>query len=145
MATTRPAGRAAFAPSEEQRAFVAAARAVGLAPALICRLLPSGTEGARNALTPASLARHFAEELRHDSMLAARLVVLRVLHRALTGNDRDAASAQLALFKTLPDWLQLGDSEQAAPQRLDFDRLSRAERKALRALIEKAAESDPDA
>jgi hypothetical protein len=144
MATARPAGRATFAPTEEQRAFVTAARAVGLAPALICRLLPRGAKGARDALTPASLARHFAEELRHDAMLAARLVVLRVLHRALTGDDRDAASAQLALFKTLPDWLQLGETEPAAAQRLDFDRLSRAERRALRTLIEKAVESDPD-
>lgn len=139
------AGCAAFAPTEEQRAFVAAAHAVGLTPAWICRMLPRGPKDGRGAITPANLARHFTEELRPDAMLATRLVALRVLQRALTGEGREAASAQLAVFKTLPDWRQLGEAGHAEARRLAVERLSRAEREALRALLEKAAETDPDA
>ncbi|MGO8919864.1 MAG: hypothetical protein ACLQJR_28525 [Stellaceae bacterium] len=138
----RGAGRAAFVPSEAQRAFVAAANAVGLPLPLICRMLPRGEKGAPATVGPADLERHFAEELSPGSMLATRLVVARVLQRALTGDDREAMSAQMAVFKTLEDWRTLGDA-QAAEDRLAVDRLTREERDALRQLLDKAAEADP--
>lgn len=136
--------RAPFAPSEMQRAFVAAAAAVGLPPAMICRMLPPGGKGGRAALDPESLERHFAEELKPESMLAARLVVARVLQRALAGDDRVALSAQMAVFKTLDDWRALGDSARAGEhRRLAVDRLTRQERDTLRKLLAKASEDDP--
>ncbi|HZB90768.1 MAG TPA: hypothetical protein VE397_04955 [Stellaceae bacterium] len=137
------ASRAEFTPTEEQRAFVAAAAAVGLPPTLICRMLPADGKGKRQALTPQALARHFAEELDPEAMIAARLVTLRVLQRALSGDDGGAASAQLAVFKTLEDWQRLGDASPASP-RLAVERLSRDERDILRLLLDKAAESDPE-
>lgn len=140
----RGAGRAAFAPSEAQRAFVAAANAVGLPPALICRMLPRGEKGATAKIDPEKLERHFAEELSPGSMLAARLVVARVLQRALTGDDREAVSAQMTVFKTLGDWRALGDEQAAEDRQLAVDRLTREERDALRELLDKAAaEDDP--
>jgi len=132
-----------FVPSEEQRGFVAAATAVGLAPAVICRMLPPDEKGERTVLTLQSLARHFAEELDPDAMLAARLVALRVLQRALGRDEHGAASAQLAVFKTLQDWRSLGDAS-AAAQRLAVERLSRAERATLRQLLDKAAEGEAE-
>jgi hypothetical protein len=130
-----------FVPSEEQRAFVAAATAVGLTPAMICRMLPPDEDGKRPVLRPQVLARHFAEELDPDAMLAARLVALRVLQRALGSDEHGAASARLAVFKTLQDWRSLGDTS-AAAQHLAVERLSRAERDTLRQLLDKAAEGD---
>lgn len=138
------ASRTDFTPTEEQRTFVAAAAAVGLPPALICRRLPPDSKGKRPALTPQALARHFADELDPEAMIAARLVTLRVLQRALCGDDSAAAGAQLAVFKTLSDWQRLGDASPAAP-RLAVERLSRDERDALRRLLDKAAEGDPEA
>ncbi|HTV38625.1 MAG TPA: hypothetical protein VMF12_19505 [Xanthobacteraceae bacterium] len=135
------ATRLGFVPSEEQRAFVAAATAVGLSPVVICRMLPRDESGKRAVLTPQGLARHFAEELDPDAMLAARLVALRVLQRALGSDEGSAASAQLAVFKTLQDWRSLGDAS-AAAQRLAVERLSRAERDTLRQLLDKAAECE---
>jgi hypothetical protein len=135
------ATRLGFVPSEEQRAFVAAATAVGLSPAVICRMLPPDAKGKHAVLTPQSLARHFAEELDPDAMLAARLVALRVLQRALGSDEGNAASAQLAVFKTLQDWRSLGDAS-AAAQRLAVERLSRAERDTLRQLLDKAGEGE---
>lgn len=148
MAKAKPkrgATRAAFAPSETQRAFVAAANAVGLPLPLICRMLPRGENGRAAALQPAQLQRHFAEELSPDAMLATRLVVARVLQRALTGDDREAMSAQMAVFKTLADWRALGDADEAQERELEVDRLSRDERAALRQLLAKAAAEDDSA
>jgi len=140
----RGAGRAAFVPTETQRAFVAAANAAGLPLPVICRMLPPDAKGARAALTPESLARHFAEELSQDTMLAARLVVARVLLRALTGDDREAMSAQMAVFKTLEGWRALGEVQGAQERSLAIERLSREDRDALRRLIDKAvAEEGP--
>ncbi|MGO8919867.1 MAG: hypothetical protein ACLQJR_28540 [Stellaceae bacterium] len=77
-------------------------------------------------------------------MLAARLVVARVLQRALTGDDREAMSAQMAVFKTLEDWRALGDGRATEPRQLAVDRLTREQRDALRQLLDKAAaEDDP--
>ncbi len=142
MAKAKP-GRAPFAPSETQRAFVAAAAAVGLPPAMICRMLPRSAKGGRATLDPASLERHFAEELKPEAMLAARLVVARVLQRALAGDDRVAVSAQMAVFKTLENWRALGDgAREKEGRRLAVDRLTRQERDTLRKLLEKAAGKD---
>lgn len=148
MAKAKPkrgAGRAVFIPSETQRAFVAAANAVGLPLPLICRMLPRGENGAHAALDPARLERHFAEELSPGTMLAARLVVARVLQRALSGDDREAMSAQMAVFKTMEDWRSLGDAQAAEGRKLAVDRLTREERDALRLLLEKAADEDDPA
>ena len=140
----RSAGRSAFVPTPAQRAFVAAANAVGLPREMICRMLPRGENGARAALDPARLERHFAEELSPGTMLAARLVVARVLQCALAGDDREAISAQMAVFKTLEDWRALGDAQAEEGRKLAVDRLTREERDALRLLLEKAAaEDDP--
>jgi hypothetical protein len=142
MAKAKP-GRTPFVPSETQRAFVAAAAAVGLPPAMICRMLPPGVKGARATLDPSSLEQHFAEELKPETLLAARLVVARVLERALSGDDRVAISAQMAVFKTLDDWRGLGESaREREGRRLAVDRLTRQERDTLRKLLAKASEDD---
>jgi hypothetical protein len=143
MANSKPR-RAAFVPSEAQRAFVVAAAAVGLPPAMICRLLPGRGKSGRAAIDLETLERHFAEELAPDTLLAARLVVARVLERALAGDDRGAISAQMAIFKTLDDWRSLGSEARAAQARhLAVDRLTRQERDTLRKLLAKAGEDEP--
>jgi hypothetical protein len=143
MAKGKPP-RAPFAPSEAQRAFVAAAAAVGLPPAMICSMLPGRARSGRGAIDVESLERHFAEELKPDTLLAARLVVARVLERALAGDDRGAISAQMAIFKTLDDWRTLGSEARGAEARhLAVERLTRQERDTLRLLLAKASEDEP--
>jgi hypothetical protein len=130
-----------FAPSEEQRAFVIAATACGLPREIICQKMPRG-EG-EEALDPDSLDKHFAAERNAPPMLGIRLIIARVLFRALSGDDRDAFAAQMVLFKNLADWRLLSELSQAAEgSRIAVERLTRTERAKLRQLLTKAAVSE---
>jgi hypothetical protein len=124
-------------PTAEQRAFVCAAAAVGLAPEAICREFPRGKKGMR-AMTPDRLAERFADELKDGENMAARRVALRMLQRALVGDDREAMAAQMAVFKSLPDWRQLYHARPQEAEPLRVERLTDEERTELRRLIDKA-------
>lgn len=127
----------AFVPNEEQRAFVASALAVGLPRDVICRMLPRGGEDGNAALDPANLDRHFADEIAPGPMLALRLIIARVLQRALLDRDPDALYLQFAVFRSIKDWPKLGENDEDEPG-LDVNRLTQSERRTLRRLMKKA-------
>jgi hypothetical protein len=128
-------------PSDEQRAFVLAATAVGLPREMICQQMPR--RRGRAPLDPDKLDETFAEERQGGPMLALRFIVARVLHRALTGSGEDAVAAQMAVFKTVADWRQWGDVA-AESDRYDMDRLTRAQRSTLRWLLTKAEKPEAE-
>lgn len=133
----------AFVPNQEQRAFVASALAVGLPRDVICRMLPRSGDG-DPALDPANLDRHFADEIAPGPMLALRLIIARVLQRALLDRDPEALYLQFAVFRSFKDWPKLGESGEDEPG-LDVNRLTRSERRTLRRLMQKAAGEGGDA
>jgi hypothetical protein len=140
MATRRGKSRAAgaaFAPSEMQRAFVAAAAGLGLGQDAIRGMLPA-EGGGTVEIEAAAFERHFAKELQQGLKLALSRVVLRVFERALCGEDREALRAQLFLLETPEQWQMLSEhwkeGEAAPPQ---VERLSRPERERLRKLLAK--------
>jgi hypothetical protein len=137
MTATKP--HRGFTPTDAQRAFVAAAGAVGLPPEVICRMMPRAASD-RVATDPATLDAQFAEERSAGPLYALRLIIARVLQRALIGEDRDAIAAQIAVFKSLTDWRRLGEAEERDGP--DIDRLSPEERETLRALVAKATGED---
>lgn len=123
-------------PTAEQRSFVCAAAAVGLTMEQMCYLFPPAKGGLKK-MNPERLSGFFAEELKAGGGFAGQLVTLRVLQQALLGKDREARAAQLAVFKTIPDWQQFRAT--AAPaQELAVERLTDRERGTLRRLLEKA-------
>lgn len=126
----------AFVPNEEQRAFVASALAVGLPRDVICRMLPR-SDNDDPGLDPANLDRHFADEIAPGPMLALRLIIARVLQRALLDRDPDALYLQFAVFRSIKDWPKLGENDEDEPG-LDVNRLTRSERRTLRKLLKKA-------
>jgi hypothetical protein len=100
----------------------------------------------RTVLGRESLKRQFAEDLKPETLLAARCIVTRVPQRALGGDSRATRwrSARRWRFKTLDDWRGLGESaRQTEGRRLAVDRLTRLERDTLRKLLAKASEDDP--
>jgi hypothetical protein len=131
------------APTEEQRAFVIAATACGLPREIICQKMPR-SEG-EEPLDPDTLDKHFAAERNAPPMLGIRLIIARVLFRALSGDDRDAFAAQMVLFKKVADWRLLSELSQAAEgPRIAVERLTRTERTKLRRLLSKAAVNESE-
>jgi hypothetical protein len=58
-------------------------------------------------VTPERFARFFPDELKADGEGVAQLVMLRLLHKVLCGDDRVSTAAQFAVFKMLLDWRKL--------------------------------------
>ena len=123
-----------FMPAADQRAFVAAALAVGLPGEMIWDRLPHNeTKGKLPDRT--ELEQHFARELNAGPLLALRLTMARVLQRALLADDAEGIAAQMAVLRSYKRWAELGEAKAAA----DFDaaRLTRRERASLRKLLKK--------
>ena len=134
----KPKTRVRFAPSEAQRAFVAAATGLGVPASLICRMLPGAAPGETVAIDGASLARHFEEECRQGLRLALSLAAARLFAIALAGADRPALTALRLILKTPTEWDMLGEaSREGQAGRFSGERLSRQERAALRKLLAK--------
>lgn len=123
-------------PSASQRAFVIAARAAGLPWDAVCQMLPPGpVNGA--ALDKAQFEAQFEEERKASPLLAIRLIIARILQRALLDDDAAAVAAQLAVFKSIKNWTQLVVPEPATVE-LYLHRLTQRERDQFRRLYEKA-------
>jgi hypothetical protein len=123
-------------PSDEQRTFVCAAAAVGLTVDQICKMFPPRKDGLKK-MTPERLAGFFPDELDAGGELAQQLVTMYVLQKALLNRDRESNAAQLAVFKTLPDWRKHLPKPEAKPP-IAVERLTDRERATLRRLLDKA-------
>lgn len=130
--------RGAFAPSEAQRAFVAAAAGLGVPATLTCRMLPGARPGKTVAIDEASLAKHFEREVRQGLRLALSLAAARLFAIAMASGDRQALVALRLILKAPDDWHALGKRSRGETRRIAGERLSRPERAALRKLIDKA-------
>ncbi len=123
------------APSEAQRAFVLAALTVGLPLETIWHGMPH--DAAAGPLpSPARLEQLFAAEINGAPKLAIRLIVARILERALRSDDADGLAAQMAVFRAIKDWQVL--AQEATEDNFDPARLTRQERQQLRRLLTKA-------
>jgi hypothetical protein len=99
-------------------------------------------KSARKPTDPAELATHFAEELSGDRTLAEKLLVSRMLQRALTADGPDAMDGPMGAFRAFDRWRALAKT--APGRELAVDRLTPDERAQLRHLIDKAsADNDP--
>ncbi|HUH85492.1 MAG TPA: hypothetical protein VLX85_12860 [Stellaceae bacterium] len=138
--------RETFAPSEAQRAFVAAASGVGVPPRLIRRLLPGTRRGDVVEISGKVLQRSFGTELRRGINLALSLAAARLFQIALSGQQRESMAALRLVLKAPEAWRALATSSGKTAPRMLLERLSRQEGQALRKLIEKAtATARPEA
>lgn len=129
----KPIDLLGFGPDEAERAFVLAATAVGLPRQIICERLPRA-EG-QAPLDPKELDKMI--DRLGGPMLGLRFVVARVVYRALMREAENAEAAQMAIFKTVADWRQLGELA-AEGGRYNLARLSRTQRNTFRWLLKKA-------
>jgi hypothetical protein len=130
--------RETFAPSEAQRAFVAAAAGVGVPRRLIRQLLPGARPGDVAEISGRALARHFGAELRRGVDLALSLAAARLFQIALAGEERRSLGALRLVLKAPEAWRALAMASGNTAPRLFLDRLTRQESHALRKLIAKA-------
>jgi hypothetical protein len=145
-ATAQKPRKAAFCPTPAQRGFVAGAAGFGVPRRVICQMLPGVNPGETMPISAHMLRDYFPRELRQGLKLVVALAGARVCQRALSGDDRAAHAAQLALLNNL-GWEVPAESEDDDPP-LDMRALTFAERDQLRTLIEKAMaarESDIEA
>lgn len=124
-----------FTPAADQRAFVAAAMAVGLPGEMIWDRLPHNeTKG--KLPERSELERHFSRELSAGPLFALRLITARVLQHALLADDEEGVAARMAVLRSYRLWAQLGETNAVAE--FDASRLTRSERASLRKLLKKA-------
>lgn len=124
-------------PSDPQRAFVIALSAVGLPWDVIADALPPGPLRGGD-LTQAEFERYFNEDRKRGPLYAVRLIVGRVLWRALAFDDRAGVAASLAVFKSLKDWTELQQPVKTGTVDLYLHNLTQRERDTFRRLYQKA-------
>ena len=113
-----------------------AATAVGLPLEAVRQMMPPGPLDVAR-LGTVELDQYFREERKPGPLYAIRLVVARMLYRAIIDDDRAAVAAQIAVFRTLKDWTDLG-APVAGTVELELHRLTRRERATFRRLYSKA-------
>jgi hypothetical protein len=127
--------RADFRPTQEQRAFVAAAAGLKIPRRVICQMLPGAKPGETVSITGRMLTDYFARELREGLALVVALAGARLCQRALSGDDRGAWTAQMMILNTRGWKLPAAREER---DEIWVAALSREERKELRRLLDKA-------
>jgi hypothetical protein len=128
--------RAAFRPTQEQRAFVAAAAGLGIPRRVIRQMLPGAKSGETVSITGRMLTDCFAQELREKGLaLVVALAGARLCQRALSGDDRNAQTAQMMVLNAR-GWKLPAPPEER--DEISLAALSREERKELRRLLDKA-------
>jgi hypothetical protein len=130
--------RAAFRPTQAQRAFVAAAAGLGVRRRVICQMLPGAKSGEVVSISAHMLRDHFARELREGLRLVVALAGARLFQRAISGDDRGALTAQMMILNARGWKLPAEPLEEAEPE-LSLAALSREERNEMRRLLDKAA------
>jgi hypothetical protein len=126
--------RAAFRPTQEQRAFVAAAAGLGIPRRVIRQMLPGAKPGETVAITGHMLTDCFAQELREKGLaLVVALAGARLCQRALSGDDRGAAQMMVLNAR---GWKLPAPPEER--DEISLAALTREERQELRRLLDKA-------